>query len=260
MSEIETWRSYASKLGFPLPGEAEKDYLQELLLREIYSRTGNDFVFRGGTAISKVHKSGRFSEDLDFILCRGEAKAEGIVEASIKGMKSYFDTEYSKETYKDMVEFSISVYGPLYRASGNPSAKQKILVDLNLYERPLLPTRTLLITPIYIDVRPYSVVVESEEELLADKIKATIERRAKHKTVFVKDLYDIWFLASKYKLQPNLEIVAKKMKLYGFMEFNSKDFRMAVSEAKRYWRSELGRMLTTVPSYEEAKELLLGMV
>lgn len=257
MSEIDAWRAYARTLGFPLPAEAEKDYLQELLLREIYSRTGNEFVFRGGTAISKVCKSGRFSDDLDFVLSRESANAAGAVEAAINGMKSYFDISYSREEYRGMIEFSISVYGPLYRASGNPSAKQKISVDLNTYERPLLPTKALLVTPIYNDVRPYSVIVESEEELLADKVKAAIERREKHKTIFARDLYDAWFLIRKYGLKPNLGLVAEKMRLYGIKEFALGDFRNAVEEAKDYWKEELGRMLVTVPDYETARQELL---
>ena len=50
------------------PYQIEKDYLQDLILYNIYKTTKNAFVFKGGTALSKVYHTDRFSEDLDFTL------------------------------------------------------------------------------------------------------------------------------------------------------------------------------------------------
>ena len=76
-------------LNFPLPEEAEKDYLQDVLLRNIYATIGSELLFRGGTAISKIYSSGRFSEDLDFILSSAYvSKAEHILKNIETGIKN----------------------------------------------------------------------------------------------------------------------------------------------------------------------------
>src|SRR3989344_2458817 len=49
---------------------AEKDYLQDLILFSVYSIIGNELVFKGGTALYKIYKLNRFSEDLDFTLTK----------------------------------------------------------------------------------------------------------------------------------------------------------------------------------------------
>ena len=49
---------------------AEKDYLQDLILFSIYSIVGKELVFKGGTCLYKFYKLNRFSEDLDFTLTK----------------------------------------------------------------------------------------------------------------------------------------------------------------------------------------------
>ena len=40
---------------------AEKDYLQDILLFSIYSIVGRELVFKGGTCLYKIYKINRFS-------------------------------------------------------------------------------------------------------------------------------------------------------------------------------------------------------
>ncbi len=40
---------------------AEKDYLQEVILSSIYSFVGRELVFKGGTCLYKLYKLNRFS-------------------------------------------------------------------------------------------------------------------------------------------------------------------------------------------------------
>ncbi len=145
MTEVDEWRGYAKLLGFPLPQQAEKDYLQDVLLRSIYSAIGDETVLRGGTAISKLCSSGRFSEDLGFVLnstcTAGKAKIIEKLEQGIRGAGSYFQVSYLEEPYKEMANYTVSIYGPLYLASRNDQAKQKVSINLNTYETNLAPAR-----------------------------------------------------------------------------------------------------------------------
>ncbi len=256
MAEIDVWKDYARRLGMPFPEEAEKDYLQEIMLREIYASIGRELVFRGGTAISKLYASGRFSEDLDFIMDRRAgataSKTVDRVEGAIKSIGNYFNVSYEKEQYKDMVEFTVAIYGPLYRASGNNAAKQRIGIDINMHEKCLMRPLALQRMPVYTDIGTYSLITETAEELLADKVKAAIERRAKHRTVFVRDIYDVWFLIAKHGLGIEEKLVSKKMEMYGIMPFSAEDFGECVQEAEKYWVKELSRIMLAPPRYEDA--------
>lgn len=260
MAEIDKWRDYARMLGFPLPEEAEKDYLQDILLRNIYSIIGSELLFRGGTAISKIYSSGRFSEDLDFILNSAyESETASMIkkiEHGIKNINSYFQASYSKDVYKDMVNYTIKIDGPLYLSSSNDSAKQRISINLNTYERNLMPPQTSIRETPYPNLPHYTLISESQAELLADKIKAAIERRHKHKVVFARDIYDIWALATKYRLKPNFGIVSRKMELYGILKFSIKDFKACIDEAKEVWEEEMKAVVSTVPDYNEIKKNL----
>lgn len=260
MADIDEWRRYAKMLGFPRALQAEKDYLQDILLREIYAVTGNELLFRGGTAISKLYGSGRFSEDLDFILNKdsdeGAKKTAERIERAITGMNSYFDTSYEREEYREMVGYTITVYGPLHKASGSESAKQRISIDFNTYERNMIPAMVLARQAPYQDLPPYTIIAESEEELIADKVKAAIERRRKHRATFARDVYDIWLLAAKYGIKPDFDMVAKKMELYGTVKFSMKDFRACIKEAEGVWNAEMGRVAIVVPDYGDVKKVL----
>lgn len=260
VAEIDEWKKYAKILGFPLAHEAEKDYLQDILLRNIYAVTGAELLFRGGTAISKLYGSGRFSEDLDFILNHNSGvSAKKIlerIEDAISNMNSYFRTAYEREEYKEMVIYTITVYGPLYTASRNETAKQRVSIDFNMYERNLMAPEALIRQSIYQNLPPYTIMSESKEELMADKIKAAIERRHRHSAVFARDIYDIWALATKYEIRPDFQVVARKMELYGRLKFSIKDFKACIEEAEGNWEREMCRVANAVPNYKEVKKVL----
>lgn len=264
ISEIDIWRKYAKALNFPLPAEAEKDYLQDILLRSIYSVIGSELIFRGGTAISKIYASGRFSEDLDFIINHEFQPETGTLikklEDGIKNMDNYFQHSFSKKSYRDMVSYTIKIDGPLYVSTSNDSAKQKILIDLNTYEKNLLkPNVPLRQTP-YPNLPPYTLTVERETELLADKIKAAIERKHKHKAAFVRDIYDIWALTTKYGMNPDFSMVRKKMDLYGTVEFSMAEFKSCIDEVGEHWKEELETVISAAPEYPEVKKSLKRLI
>ena len=79
--EVESYKN------FPDPYLAEKDYLQEIMLHDIYTnrKSTRTFAFKGGTALSKFYSSDRFSEDLDFTLV-GDDVPVGDFEGILTGM------------------------------------------------------------------------------------------------------------------------------------------------------------------------------
>ncbi len=255
--EIGKWRRYADLLGLVKPEHAEKDYLQELLLSGLCSGKGGRLVFRGGTAISKFYGSGRFSEDLDFVLTNPDGSAEARIEAAIKALGMRYSTDYRKKAYRNMVRYDLKVKGPIYGLAGNEQAKQTVKVDVNTYERPLMEPDTLHRIPVYEDLGPYSAAVAAKEELLADKVKSIMERTRP----MARDLYDAWLLARKYGLRQDSKLIRRKMLEYG--KHSDERFSMAVLKGKireigAVWGIELSRLMKTVPDYSTVRKEFLG--
>ena len=69
--------SYAKLRNLINRGYAEKDYFQNILLFIIFGSYGKEFVFKGGTALSKCLGLPRFSEDLDFT-CKEKPNIKNI--------------------------------------------------------------------------------------------------------------------------------------------------------------------------------------
>ena len=251
--EISKWRSYAQTLGFAKTEHAEKDYLQELLLSELYSsKIGKLLIFRGGTAISKVYGSGRFSEDLDFIISRDAAADElnREVEAAIKRLNFYYETRFETKRFRNMIKYSIKIDGPIYAVARNVQARESIEADINTYERPLYRTNEVYRVPIYSDLRPYTLKAASVEELLADKVKALLERTQP----VARDLYDAWILIRKYRVKLDTAAVDKKMRMFGKLpneEFSMKMMLKRVKALEKEWSTELSRLMVAVPKYRD---------
>lgn len=197
MYSINDMKVYANRLGFKEAYMAEKDYLQELLLKEIFSKVpGDRLVFRGGTALAKIYSSGRFSDDLDFVAHElGDKNALlKSIEYAIKSINNLYETTFTgPETYKEMVGYQIKINGPLFISSGHEASRQTVSIDINLYEKLILAPMSLIRVPIYNDIPPYSLSVKQLEELLLDKVAALIER----KRLPARDLYDIWVILRK---------------------------------------------------------------
>ena len=215
-------------------------------------------IFRGGTSISKLCGSGRFSEDLDFILENGADAgtiSEGV-NAALKGISLQYAVESKAERYRNMLKYTLKVRGPLYIASHNLQSVQTIRLDINLFERPLMKIRQASRMPIYPDIAPYVINSLGEEELLADKIKAIMERTEP----VARDLYDAWILCAKYGIKPSLHLVESKMRLYGRYEnesFSLTKLKDRIRRIGEIWDREMPRLMKSAPSFAVASKSLL---
>lgn len=251
VDDLEYWREHSRQLGFAKTEQAEKDYLQELLLMELYGiRHAYWLVFRGGTAVAKLYGSGRFSEDLDFILDTGidsNAACE-TVEKAIGGMKYYYDLEYARKNYRSMVKYVLKVEGPVYMASKNPQARQTISMDMNTFEKPMLKPANMQRVPVYQDLRPYTITAASKDELADDKVKAIMERTRP----VARDLYDLWVLVKRHGAHIDARIAGEKLTKYPRakpVRFGKGAFNEKLREIGRIWDTELRSLMAEVPDY-----------
>lgn len=184
----------------------ERDYVQHLLLWQLYSQT-QEMVFKGGTALRVVYGGNRYSEDLDFNASEEPALLQALWEKVIRRLADFGLIAEMRNAWTSDVgySFDISFQEPLY--DGRDRSKGKIRIDIN--RRPEeVETHRELMTCEYDDVRPFVVTVLTPEHLLAEKVRALLVRRKP------RDLYDIWLL-SRRGVRAEMALIGRKLSLYG---------------------------------------------
>ena len=259
MLSKEELEGYIEKTGMQSLWQVERDYLQHIILRAIYSKVSNGLVFKGGTALQKFGIVDRFSIDLDFtsLLSDDElislmAYASGFLsDLGIKNRYGYSDPD---GRHGKSFEVKFEIEGPHSVSTGSEKAKAAIKLQISKREAVLLGQKTELITPIYKDIPPYIVAAMHMEEVAAEKVRAIMTRDKP------RDVYDLCILVRKgYDLH---EFLVKK-KLEKYAKFNIEGFEKAIDIKKGLWDSELKNLLykqrtdADFPRFEDAKSAIL---
>jgi predicted nucleotidyltransferase component of viral defense system len=190
MLDEATIRQRARELGVRTD-YAEKDYVNSWVLYGIYTTAfGDDLLFKGGTALSKLYfpETWRFSEDLDF-----------TVDGTFTGTESELRAALETASRRSGIEFSIDEF---YEGSddGYPtyyveaSIQYRAMFDhKNTTELNIMGDEVVAATPIehtheYQDVSPFSLQAYSLAEIFAEKLR-TIYQRSRGRDYY--DLYQI---------------------------------------------------------------------
>ncbi|MDI6883580.1 MAG: nucleotidyl transferase AbiEii/AbiGii toxin family protein [Hadesarchaea archaeon] len=234
------------------PANAERDYLQELLLFGLYSEVGPELVFKGGTCLYKLHKLGRFSEDLDFTLGK-RIDLEDAVGGAIDRLRFLDVSGRVKRVKKHAreVNFGLLLRGPLYR--GGRENLCFIPLNVSLRERVALPPERATISSMYREIPSFDVFSMRAEEMLAEKTRAIFAREKP------RDLYDMWFLLKK-GTQLDLNLVNRKLKIHG-MRFDAKKFVDRVERMVKLWDADLKNLVIgELPEFEAVKNSVTGSI
>lgn len=229
----------------------ERDYIQHLFLFLLYSAPRREDVglhFKGGTALRIVHRSPRFSEDLDFnsdlSLDETRTRLQTVVdELSVFGAQGILRNERRSP---QGVGFELSYQGPLF--DGRAVTKGKVRVDVSL-RREQVELEHPFLTPEYDDVEPFILSTLSREHLFAEKVRALFVRAKP------RDLYDLWFLLNK-GISANRTLINTKLSLYELM-FDSAKLEKAIHSVRTDWERDLKPLLALVPDFREVQMLVL---
>ena len=179
----------------------EKDYYCSLLLQDLLAATSPQWVFKGGTCLSKVHSDFyRMSEDLDFAYSVPFAAARPQRSKMIVSMKEHLAKLAQRLACFNVVEplrgynNSTQYIGSLSYQSAVTAQDEPIKVEFSIREPILepveyLPARTLLINPFRQTeaVAAVGVPVLSCRETYCEKLRAALTRREPA----IRDFYDI---------------------------------------------------------------------
>ncbi len=244
-------KKIAKLKGHKSMGNAEKDYLLDIVLLSISKNTKDELIFKGGTCLYKFYKLNRFSEDIDFTL-KKELNIDSLIKKIIIDMASFgvdANTKINKKIF-NTVTAVIRAKGPLYQ--GSPQSYASVRIDINL--KSSISTEPLLAnyTSLYPDIPSFSLLLMQEKEILAEKTRAIISRNK------ARDVYDFWFLLKK-GTEFDLKLVKEKLEYYK-QKWDIKDFRKKLGIKEKIWKTELGPLITIVPDFKEVKKYILAEV
>ena len=239
MISKEELERYALRLGFNL-WQAERDYLQHLLLSSLSRRTADELVFKGGTALQKVFGLNRFSIDLDFT--QNKPLPKNLFELlqkdlSLFGIPAFFTVAHNKNS----IAAKFLIHGISYRNTDNTAVILRI--EISLREQTVKETETKEIFPFYADIQPYLMKVMNLDEIFAEKVR-TILTRTK-----ARDVFDLRFLLHK-GVYIDEHLVNEKLREYN-LKYSKPALVDKLKAVKSIWQNELSQLVKVVPEFDE---------
>jgi predicted nucleotidyltransferase component of viral defense system len=204
-ADIVQWREFAPWIS---DAQIEQDLIISRLLVEFYQDEliREKLLFRGGTALHKIHLSPavRYSEDLDFV----QRDEEGIGEV-LSVIKKICQPLFGKPRTRQKEDSVILTYRSTSEIP--PTIPLRIKVEVNTREHAaVFPIEH---KPYQIDSRWFAgrcgLATYSLEELLATKLRALYQRKKG------RDLFDLWHGLTKGKADPDRIVQAFRLYLAG---------------------------------------------
>ena len=216
----------------------EKEYLQYIFLNAI-SKYADDFVFKGGTCLRICFGFERASEDLDFSTSLKINELKKIVHKCLKDFEllSIGYEIYSEKEFEGNLRFEIRFKGPLFQ--GNNRSTNTLKIDFN--KRKVKNKTVKVVQKLFSDAPLFSIIVLGEKEILAEKIRALINRAEP------RDLYDVWML-----LNQGIKI-DKKILFVKLKEEKSRLSNLKFPSKEEYER-DLKNLVSIIPPYEQLKK------
>lgn len=192
---LNAFEEIAAKKRFAKP-LLVKDYYLTLILYLIRNVEG--MYFKGGTALNKIFLNhARLSEDLDFSLTRNEKEVKEDISKIL--ISSGFIKEVTEGKNRDgFLRMIVKCRSEL--------GESEIFIDLNKRGSILLAPEFHKINHFYSPFIPeFSIKTLAREELIAEKLRATITRNKP------RDHFDVYMII-KNNLPLNIELTKKKCK------------------------------------------------
>ena len=231
----------------------EKDYLQDVVLFIIYSNLGKELIFKGGTCLYKIYKLNRFSEDLDFTLTKkfDITRTTNKIVSDLMLLNIKSKIKEVKE-YKNEINIRLLLNGPLYK--GNKESQCFIPLNISIKENVLLEPDKEVIIPLYKEIPTFEAFAMQEKEIAAEKVRAIMTR------IKPRDIYDLWFLMSKKNVIFDINLINRKLALYG-IKFNFKEFRNRIEKMRGLWETDLKHLTINDPQeFNKVKKELLEKI
>jgi predicted nucleotidyltransferase component of viral defense system len=193
-------------------------------------------VFQGGSALRLCYGGERYSEDLAFVCGKSgsyftDVEFKELIETALETTKKTLSRDFGidsnqislkKPEHPDRVKQSAinvavwQIIVPVEATRNAPKSRSKIeFANVPAYATKPMPVRA---TPGLVQVEDVILMVETPDEILADKAVALTARAA----LKFRDVWDVWFLHDRLGAKADREIVRKRLRDYGTSDTDAK--------------------------------------
>lgn len=236
--------------------QIEKDYILSWILKGIanHEQLSKVIVFKGGTVLKKIYfEDYRFSEDLDFTLIDNSLSNEQIFdwfEQTFEHVKEEANIPLviiENNKHEDGgINFYISYVGPLGGQGNNKSVK----IDISKSEALVFEPTMKDVFIAYSDLEAHQLLCYPLEEVLVEKMRSVMQRMQ------ARDLYDIWYLLEKHKMNAAFYVnefdTKCKSKGLNHADFPKK-LENRLPQYKGRWRSSMSEQINDLPNFEQVE-------
>ncbi|HRZ86003.1 MAG TPA: nucleotidyl transferase AbiEii/AbiGii toxin family protein [Candidatus Paceibacterota bacterium] len=237
ISELD-FNDIVARTGFN-KDKLRKDYYLTLILYLI--RDIDSIYFKGGTALNKIFLNyARLSEDLDFSLTRNEKEIKHEISNILTDLPFVKDITEGK---------NVDGFLRMIIKCKSEIGESEIFIDLNQRAKLLRKPESYEIKHFYEPFIPkFSIKTIAKEELIAEKVAATIRRNKP------RDHYDVYKIIHQ-SISINLELVKKKCHESGDDFSILKMFNKA-KMLKNRWDKDITSLIAEPVSFKEVMQLL----
>jgi predicted nucleotidyltransferase component of viral defense system len=192
-----------------------REYVQARLLQCLQdSGAFETWAFVGGTSLRFLYAMPRFSEDLDFSLCRIGAP-DAFIERMKKAKSTLADEDYvvtiKAKDEKNVKSAFVKLEGLLFELGLSPHPSEILSVKVELDTNPPAGARmetSIIRRHCLLNLQRYD-----KSSLLAGKLHALLSRSY----VKGRDMYDlVWYLSDRTWPEPNLEFLNNALRQTGW--------------------------------------------
>lgn len=222
----------------------EKEYLQYIFLNAI-SKYPENFVFKGGTCLRICYGLERASEDIDFNTNLNTKEIREIVRKCVKDFE-LLNINYkitAEKEFEGNLRIETRFEGPLF--SGKQASTNTLKIDFN--KQKVKHKIAKVIAKIFSDVPLFTLIIMGEKEILAEKIRALVNRG------LPRDMYDIWMLINK-GVEIDKKLIIEKLK-----EEKSNLSKVQYPSKEEYER-DLKYLVTLLPPYKQVRKEIENMI
>lgn len=254
----------------------DKDWVLGHFLNAMFSyeEIKQNFVFKGGTFLSKCHvENYRFSEDLDFTLIDPDfiidkTLINSIIKIASKNSGAKFHLHQLKKQNHKNIPQGYNIIIKFWGADHKPRQpvlpvsrwQTKIELDISFTEKIIFGIENRNIFHNYSDKHIFDgalVSCYSINEILTEKIRALMQRNRP------RDCYDIWFLCKKH---PDLDLKIIREAFYRKVESKNLKFngiedlvnQKKENANKRHWKKSIEHQISSdnLPDFEDVYQYL----
>lgn len=232
-------------------GLTEKDYVNSWILRAIFTgEITEKLVFKGGTALSKIHFPARwrFSEDLDFTL-------KGDLE-DFDNLKATLREALNRSTGESGIDFTIRSFhtNPDYaqiKVQYDAILQQKNTTNMDIFAGEEIYFDVKTVKHSFEDIPEFDVLVYPIEEIFVEKLRSLFQRAR------ARDYFDLYQLITSRDFDKDRIRKALLEKSQGRgVELNMDKFFDQTENVRTYWDKALDRLTSSKPDFDEVNNII----